>query len=256
MYVGGGGISPDYRKILLVGDSQAYAWADGVIPAAKKLGYAVVVSSISGCPFGSLNSTGNHVVNCKSWQSEVLNYALKEKPDLVIIANLSSGYTMPESPWRTLIDENGVPANSQNANWLYFDSLFDVVLPLKEKNIPVLIIQNIPSPPIPVPTGAKAGKTIFSRYLSSSAGPQMFSGYESVKHSERSRAVETNLSIDVGVNLYDPFRYLCNPGISQCRSFVNGFPIYLDGAHLTAQGAASLAKSLQDSIESSIKNHG
>ena len=34
------------KRILLVGDSQAYFWADGVIPAAKELGYEVNMSEV------------------------------------------------------------------------------------------------------------------------------------------------------------------------------------------------------------------
>lgn len=108
-------IAPNEKgKILLVGDSQAMAFGDGLIAAASELNLSTIVASRSGCPFGKIETDGNRELPCNSWQREVLNYALASKPELVIIANWSIGYTNPQLGWRKLIMANGQLANTRS----------------------------------------------------------------------------------------------------------------------------------------------
>ena len=100
------------RTVLLVGDSQAYALADGVAAAAEQLGLGTVVTSHTGCPFLDRESSGVHNYPCRSWQQSIIDYALAEPPAAVVIANRSAGYVHPEWNWRTAQTDSGGRAGS------------------------------------------------------------------------------------------------------------------------------------------------
>lgn len=213
--------------ILLVGDSQAYSYADGVVAAANSLGYDVVVSSISGCPFGALAATGKHVVDCADWQKQVLDFALETRPDVVMIANRSAGYRNTELGWRTIEDENGDKVTSTNAPALYEESLEPVVSAMTAAGIPVVLMQNIPSPPTPYEMESFAASTLFIQWVANDTVDSFPTG-AALDSAQKSRTVEAQIAADYPVTLFDPFEYLCAG--SECALGVDGYPMYLDVA--------------------------
>lgn len=66
----GRGVAPRFTAFL-VGDSIAYAVAEGVIDAVNETGGAVFVSSRSGCPFVDGMSSGKKPLDCSLWQREM-----------------------------------------------------------------------------------------------------------------------------------------------------------------------------------------
>jgi hypothetical protein len=215
--------------VLLLGDSEAYAVADGVVAAATRLGMSTVVSSRSGCPFLTLNSTGHKTRDCPAWQGQMLRYALDTRPAVVVIANRSSGYTRPESGWRTVMDNQGRVADSANAMSLYESGLNDLVSTLRSAGIGSVLVQNAPEP------GQQT------------AGTGSFSSAASIANRSRAaRAEALVVSANPETVLFDPIPALCPSGL--CPLSTKGANLYRDHWHLTRDGSLLLASSLVGAI--------
>jgi peptidoglycan/LPS O-acetylase OafA/YrhL len=228
-------------EVLLAGDSQAWSWADGVIEGAARLGLDAVVSSRSGCPFAAADTTGEKPLDCPAWQRQLLDYALKARPLVVVIANRSSGYTRPELGRRTVLDRKGRPASSDAAEGLYEAALDNVVRTLREAAIGVVVVQGIPEPP------RMEDQASLLRLLAPAPGRRPFDPAPSLAVRVRAARAETSVSArNPGTVLYDPIPLLCPDGA--CPFATGGRNLYLDSSHLTREGSISLAGSLGAAI--------
>ncbi len=233
--VGAGG------EVLLAGDSQAWAWADGVIEGAARLGLDTVVSSRSGCPFAAVDTTGEKSPDCPAWQRQVLDYALKTRPRVVVIANRSSGYTRPELGRRTVLDRKGRPASAEAAEGLYETALDSVVRTLRGAAVGVVIVQNIPEPP------RMEDRASLLRLLVPAPTRLPFDPVPSLIIRVKAARVESRVSAgNAGTILYDPIPLLCPAGA--CPWTTGGRSVYLDSSHLTREGSILLATSLGDAV--------
>ena len=229
-------------KVLLVGDSQAYAHADGVIAAAAQLGMSTTVSSRSGCPFSTVDTTGGKPYDCPSWQQQLLKYALDTRPNVVVIANRGSGYTRPEIGWRTFIEKDGTVASVATATSLYQSGLNDVVKSLREAGIGVVIFQDIAEP-----DRLDQGTSIL-RLILPATGPNSFDPTTAIANRARAAKAEAAVaSANPGTVLYDPIPTLCPSG--ECPLTIEGASLYLDTAHLTREGSLLLTRSLKEAIQ-------
>jgi peptidoglycan/LPS O-acetylase OafA/YrhL len=236
--------------VLLAGDSQAYALADGVIEAAARLGMRTVVSARSGCPLSTVNTTGSKPLDCSTWQKQVIAYAVRTSPEVVVIANRSSGYTRPELGWRTFTDAHGKPATAEhgpsNATVLYELGLKGIVKTLRDAGVAVVILQNVPEPKrIHAPPSIL--RKVWPARMELTFNP-------ATTISDRSRAsqVEQRVSASyIGTVLYDPIAFLCTS--EKCPLQIpNGGSIYQDTSHLTRAGSMLLAPSLQHAIQTAM----
>lgn len=226
--------------ILMLGDSQAYALADGVIEAAEALGYDVVVSSRTGCPFLGRDSSGDNRLPCRPWQQSALAYALKAKPAAVVIANRSAGYVHPEWGWRTAATDDGRKASSvSEAAALWRRGMTDVVRPLAEADIPVLVIGSVAEMP-----QFSDQRSIFAQTFGAKAyevpTDEVVAARKPALAAERAA-----LDLHPRSAVFDPVPVLCT---EVCASAVDGTMIYQDETHLTVDGARRLSDGLRDSL--------
>ena len=191
--------------VLLAGDSQAYALADGVIDAAAGLGYDTIATSHTGCPFLARESNGVHNYPCRSWQKSIVDYALRTQPDLVLIANRSAGYVHPEWKWRTAATDSGGTAESvSEAAALWRKGLEPVVTTLARAGIPVLIIGAVPE---------MHGYTDGTSLLSQAFGNRDFELPRAQLEADRKPALDVERALakaNPGTSVYDPFPALCD----------------------------------------------
>jgi peptidoglycan/LPS O-acetylase OafA/YrhL len=227
--------------VLLAGDSQAFALADAVIEASMRLNWKVFVTARSGCPLSTFDTTGTKPLSCSGWQHETLDWALKQRPDVVVIANRSSGYTRPETGWRTFVDRDGSPATTSNVLGIYEQGLDDVVRQLREAGIGVLVHQNIPEPP------KLRGPSLLERMLSL---PMTGSFDAGGTHLARQNAAAVELKVasrHKGTVVFDPMPVLCSDG--NCPYWTkDGQHVYLDTWHLSRSGAMLLATALEGAL--------
>lgn len=233
---------PDARgTVLLAGDSQAYAVADGVIAAAERLGLDTIATSHTGCPFLARESSGVHNYPCGSWQESIVDYALAERPAAVVIANRSGGYVRPGVGWRTIERDGGGRAESaQEAVDLYRLGLEPIVDRLSAAGIPVIILAAVPE---------MTGYTDRTSLLSSAFGSQAFEIGRDEAERFRLPALEVEQALAAqypGVVVHDPVPALCPDGI--CSTDRDGSPVYQDETHLAVPGSLLLADGLADAI--------
>lgn len=240
----GGG---DAGMVLLVGDSQAYAIAEGVIEAAHQLDLSTVVSSRSGCPFVGRDSTGPKALDCPSWQREVLDFALTRRPEVVVIANRSAGYAT--YGWRDLVPrEADVVAGSGGDPLLatYRHGLEETVNRLAGNGISVVVVQNIPEP------GDAVIDLTLLRRIAGRISVEAFDAEQFLSVREPVAQVE-ELVRDQHSNvvLLDPSDVLCSG--TSCAVVRAGQAVYQDPAHLSLDAAIELVPALRTAIEKSLQ---
>lgn len=239
--------------VLLAGDSQAYAAADGVIAAATRLGMSTTVSSQSRCPLSTLD-TAKASYGCPGWQQQMLAYALNTRPDVVIIANRSSGYTRPDAGGGAAGDAaqgavaspaSGAgaasPAAAASAR-LYASGLNDVLRTLRAARVGVVVLQGIPEPAI-----LENHTSILRRFLPI-ATPVSFDPAAGIAgHLPWSDAEAVVAAANPGTVLYNPLPALCPT--RTCPLVERGASVYLDTDHLTREGSLLLTASLGAAIQ-------
>jgi hypothetical protein len=223
--------------VLLAGDSQAYALADGVIAAAAGLGYDTIATSHTGCPFLARESSGTHNYPCRAWQQSIVDYALRTKPAAVVIANRSAGYVHPEWNWRTAATDSGGEAGSvSEAAALWREGLDPIVTTLRKAGVPVIIVGAVPE---------MHGYTDGTSLLSKAFGSRDFGLPRQQLEADRKPALDVEKSIaktHPGTYVYDPFPALCDD--RTCSATLDGSVRYQDETHLSVEGSLLLADGL------------
>jgi hypothetical protein len=233
-------VSQSKGSVLLVGDSQAYAAADGVRLAANKLQLNFLGASASGCPFLETDTTGDKPINCQKFQSSILEYIQIAKPEYVIIANRTTGYLDPSAGWRTFINSEGKPAKDESeASEIYSKQLFLIVTKLKILGSKIVIFQNIPEP-------LKVGnpQSIF-QYV-------FFRSYyrngiiSTLKFNKSARSIENKYAQKGLISLYDPSVVICG---NSCSNRINIGDKYMDSWHLSTKESLRLSHSIERHIK-------
>ncbi len=231
--------------VLLAGDSQAYALADGVIEAAAEMGYDTVATSHTGCPFLARESSGVHNYPCASWQQEIVEYALQTRPAAVVIANRSGGYVRPDKDWRTIARDDGSrTADQDEATELYADALGDVVTELNDAGVPVVVIASVPE---------MVGFSNRTSLLSEAFGSQVFTVDRADAEDDRSPALAVEQTLAerlAGVVVYDPNPDLCFDDL--CAVERDGEPVYQDQYHLAVPGSLRLVDGIGGTIRDAM----
>ena len=231
--------------VLLVGDSQAYALADGVIAAAGQLGYDTIATSHNGCPFLGRESSGVHDYPCRAWQKSIVAYAVSSRPATVIIANRSAGYVHPEWGWRTAERDDGGRADSvDEAAALWQKGLEPVVGALRDAGIGVIILGAVPQ---------MHGYTDRTSILGRAFGTRDFtvSREDSVNDRQPALAAEQAVAANhPGTIVHDLLPAMCDD--STCWATRDGTALYQDETHVSVAGSMLLVDGLRDAISQSV----
>ena len=214
--------------VLLAGDSQSWAVADGVITAAGELGYDTTVAALNGCAFVSpdLDLPGDWA-ECREFRSAVVEFATSTKPVAVVISNWSPGYV----------------GNSAESRRRWIPGLVDLFDGFNDIGVPVVLISSYP-----------AGDTdSISRTLI--IGPDDNRSTDAVLRRE-DRAwlieLETELAAEYDeVFVFDPYEVLCDQSV--CWTAVGGTEYYTDTNHLSRAGSLLLAPSMAEILGVEIR---
>lgn len=231
-------------SVLLLGDSQALSLSDGLIRAANDLGLDVEVSSYSQCPFIAAGRTAYDYDNsgCPGWQSAALDYALRSKPDIVVIANRPYAYGMTENV--DLLDANGAVAAGAASAAAWTQALESIVQRLQEAGISVILAEPIPEPTYEV---APSGLIHLGRARASTADARQWRA--------STLALDTAVAAShPGTVLYDPLPHLCDA--DTCPDIADGAFLYADPRHLSVAGSLRLAPSLSQALAGVIQARG
>jgi peptidoglycan/LPS O-acetylase OafA/YrhL len=213
--------------IMLVGDSHADALSDGVIAAARPLGYDVLSLTGASCEFVRHPAPSAFVSNCAQMNNDLLDRATGENPPgLVIMAHWSADRMEIQDDWPR--------------------SLGPTITELREARVPVLFVLDVPNFAAwdaGQPTPCRGGVLNFTCTLSRK-------NVEAIQG--RARAAEIALvGNHPGVTIYDPWPHFCNA--TACSAVVNGRLAYRDFDHLNAIGSSLLAPDLEKAIRIAIR---
>ena len=167
----------------------------------------------------------------------------------MIIANRSAGYVHPEWGWRTAATSNGGAATSvKQAAELWEQGVEDVVVPLRDAGIPVVIIAAVPEMP-----EFTDQRSLFSQAFGSRA-------YEVPRRQsvqDRAPALDAEEAVAArhpGTFVFDPIPALCSSDV--CASAVDGVLRYQDETHLTVDGSLLLAPGVQEILRKALATNG
>ncbi len=215
--------------VLLAGDSQSWAVADGVIEAAGELGYDTTVATLNGCafvyPVEDMELPGDWA-GCREFRSAVTEFATSTRPSAVIISNWSVGYVgdEPESRRRWASGLVGM-----------FDALNDI-------GVPVVLVSSYPQG-----DDDSISRSIIVR-------PDADRSTDAVRsREERAWLIdfETELTATYDeVYIFDPYEVLCDRSV--CWTAVGGTEYYTDSNHLSRAGSLLLAPSLAEILGGEI----
>jgi hypothetical protein len=233
-------VSQSKGSVLLVGDSQAYAAADGVQLAANKLQLNFVGVAASGCPFLQTETTGDKPINCLNFQSSILEYIQTAKPEYVIIANRTSGYMNPSAGWRTFLNSDGKPAKDEfEAAEIYSNKLFEISTRLNSLGANVILFQNIPEP-----TKVGNPQSIFQYIFHQNYYKNGI--ISTLQFNSTARSIEKSLAKKGLITLYDPSLQICG---NSCGDKINIEDKYMDSWHLSTKESLNLSSSIERVIK-------
>ena len=239
-------------KIFLFGDSQARAYADGVIKVGNALGYDVAVLATAGCPMLSRAPLG--VSWCEDIQhrlselirgcvyQEVWSKAANwcewdtgEYPKLVVIANSQTRYV--EDGLRIPLENGRLPFVLDQRTSSYSTALSEMIDETTALGVPVLNVYEPPSVTInPYVSLIRPKVEIGSRKLSSQT-----------TRTNVIRAVESQIASKSSVLSFDPSSILC--ASDSCSPFGNGEIIYYDSTHLNILGSKLLSEAISEKMQ-------
>lgn len=233
--------------VLLVGDSEAASVSDGVIAAANDLGYDAVVHSTSGCPF--LDRVPVENAECSTLQPRLFELVAALRPDVVVFANRSAGYTRPSVPkgenWRTISTrDGGTPRNQRAALEAWGEGFEGAVRKVAALDAKVLVFAPVPEYPldfiaqISVVRPHAAVPEIDLDYVDERRGPVLATETEALD------------ALDAGA-IFDPVPHLCT---SSCRPARDGDWLYYDAFHLSVLGSTSLTRPLADALDALLED--
>ena len=212
----------DEGLVLLTGDSQSWGVADGLIAVAEEFGRSTVVGTLNGCPSIRLLDTpgeGRVAAECARFQADVQEFALGERPDLVVLANWSPGY----------VGESELSRENWSAG---IRSMID---PIQDLGVPVLIVLSHPAG-----DSTSADRTL----VSGQSDDRWTDRGEQVRLLESGHEIGYQVASEYDlVEVFDPFPSLCDEG--RCWTARDGTEWYTDENHLSVAGSLVLVERLR-----------
>jgi hypothetical protein len=82
--------------IVLYGDSHAAQWSPAFIEIAESRGYELIVLAKGGCPVSAVSIPNAN--SCPTWRDRAIEFVAAERPDLVVVSQLSD-YPSSDEEW-------------------------------------------------------------------------------------------------------------------------------------------------------------
>jgi hypothetical protein len=242
-------------KIFLFGDSQARAFADGVIKSGNELGYDVAVLATAGCPMATRAPLG--VSWCEdiqtrlveltqgcvyqdgwTWSSNWCEGESTVKPVLVIIGNSVTRYMGDE--YRLPSGDGSLPQDAEGRAFSIVTATQEMIAKISDQNVSTLLIHEAPSVLIDADISLLQPKSqIKARGYS-----------EQTSRNKVVDALDRVLADAALTATFDPASVVCDA--DQCEPMRNGEIIYYDSSHFNVKGSEMLSERLTEKIRALI----
>jgi hypothetical protein len=224
--------------IALVGDSNAGQFTEPAARAAQRLGVDLTVATDNACPFADVvvESYGQVDPRCRSNLRTTWRTLRRNRPDLVIIANSSSGYVQSDN-YRLAEGESGSLESSRHGKARVFRRALERVLRLLERDgIPAVVIHVIPHFQSFDPRTCPAVVLLLDTDgCARGISRRRVDADRRLAIDAERQAVERA----VGVTAVDLVDDICGP--RRCLTRRDGLWLYRDRSHLSVHGALTLA---------------
>jgi peptidoglycan/LPS O-acetylase OafA/YrhL len=221
------GVAKNNRTVFVAGDSQAVHALDAIIPAAINLNINVVLGARKGCPFFNTTNLKGPTDKCYFIRDQAWDWIERNKPEFVVIANLSTGYLKTSrvtisNPGGKCPDINGIGCKG------YQTVIYQTVKRLIELGIKPIILQTIPN------FTNQYQRSIFDPFPD-------FTSDKRILFLEREPSYISEIKVKEALpqlSLVDPFNYLCDD--LKCELIKGGNFLYSDAFHISSYGAGLL----------------
>ena len=210
------------RRIVLIGDSHAMHWFDGLEPAAKSLGYRLDVEIMQACPPVRLLRFYGYVKGpyreCLDFMNQALDRTISDPPEIVVVS-------MVPSPAGIYDDSGAIVVNSARASALFRDALLRTLQELSTAGSQVILA-------IDTPAVTKRYDLCVSRGHDQCFFPFVRDQYGGIVRSVAAQMGPNIVVVD--------FKDVICPNGNECIAFRNGLFTYRDKSHLSPAFSASL----------------
>ena len=221
------GVSENNTTVFVAGDSQAVHALDAIIPAAINLNMNVVLGARKGCPFFDTANLEGPTDKCYLIRDRVWDWIEWNKPEFVVIANLSTGYLKTSrvtisNPGGKCPDINGIGCKG------YQTVIYQTVKRLIDLGTKPIILQTIPN------YTNQYQRSIFDPFPD-------FTTDKRILFLAREPSYISEIKVKDALpqlSLVDPFNYLCDD--SKCELTKRGNFLYSDAFHISSFGAGLL----------------
>ena len=232
-------------EVVLLGDSNAGHFTEGVQQAASRNDVNFAVSTLSGCPFVDVEIVLDGVLNeqCHRMVTGSLDALRQSPPDLILLAG-STIYV--DQPNYVLINpETGERAVSREAKLELFERrLQTTIVELSAAGSEVIVVNTIPYIKVPTPNGSHVidWHPAFCGYegnvSAESCAVSVSRADIDQQRSDGVQMVAAGVAATPNASSVDVIDDLCTS--TECSTLRNGTWIYRNGSHLSVAGAASL----------------
>lgn len=240
-------------RILLIGDSHAGMWSEGVIAAGNELGYDVSIATMSGCPLvsGTLRRSvdGGEDQRCQEFIEQVVADVERIDPSLVVVATASTGVL--DNPTDGVADEWRTEAGDwtddpERIAPLWEQGLGATVSSIASAGVPVAVLHDVPYQQV-----SPISCTRLLTLLGSGSCVPDLQVEEYLRQRATGVAIEERIAASTpGVVTVDPLAWLCDDRV--CPAYADGGWRYRDRDHLSVAGAEALAGQLRDAIRAQL----
>ncbi|MGB6059389.1 MAG: acyltransferase family protein [Microthrixaceae bacterium] len=241
------GVDNPKGLILLLGDSHGAAASSGVVEAGNSEGYNVAVWTRSACPF-AIPKTVSDQPMCDWWEHEAVRLVDKLRPDLVVVVNRTSGYTLTtEMTTDSGVHIGGEFSSDQDRAYALSEwtRRFNGMLHLMdERNTRTLVVSDVPNWGLDFPDGSVSIIHPHPR-VADTARAKLNGRRKAWAEAESELAAKYPLA-----SVFDPFDTYC-PG-ENCSPTMDGLWNYFDDNHLTKLGSLRMVDPLRGAITEAL----
>jgi hypothetical protein len=219
--------------IVLVGDSQADTYADGLFQAGRELNFSTYGYFADGCPFiarAPLRSSEY----CNDLNKHVLTLLAELKPAIVVVTNRYDflATNLDEMNNRVPYLDASLPRDIPDQLVSISMSLTDMIASLKKSTDEIVVITDLANPSLP--PRSLFEKTPFAR----NTGNDPYSEVRLIRD-QINVLITSDLEKESQVTLHNLSGELCDES-GFCSGIDEGKPIFVDENHLNSTGSKKL----------------
>jgi peptidoglycan/LPS O-acetylase OafA/YrhL len=234
--------------IVLIGDSNASHFAEPVVRAGNRAGFAVTLVTFFGCPFVDVRVVGSSAGEgpCRIFYSESMAAILRARPSLVVTAARTDGYVAGHLGLGATGDS--ITTDSAERAVLWRRGLTASLSRLNRSGIPVVVVEAVPE--VPSRTTECAVILVLTRSCTSTVDRA------SVDARLRSSVEVQRAAVAAAPRSYDLDLESAFCSSTRCFSLRKGKLLYRDSDHLSVGGSLLLTDRFYRAIVARARSTG